>query len=182
MIVVQGEVTEVEYFRRLREMWRIPNLQIVPIPESPETMVNSALSKIERDSRAPYDEVYFVVDVDDSSTRQFDEAFRLAKKLTSKSTSYWFVVSNESFDTWLLGHFEDIRKCNWGRKQIQERLKKGGHLIGSNGKSLSLSFPFVLIDTASEQVDLCDYNEMGKTCSTAVPHLVKRLAELRTIN
>lgn len=180
MLVVQGKVTEVEYFERLRKQWEIPSLRILPISESPERMIDSALVKIDRDSNARYSEVFLVVDVDDTSDKQFEQAFRAARRASRRKTRYTFVVSNESFETWLLGHVQDIRRRNMGRKEIQQILKKQHLLVGAKGKSLSDKFPISKVDDAIGQVDLCDYNDVGKVCSTAVPRLVCHLRELRT--
>lgn len=177
MLVVQGTVTEKEYFKQLRSKWRIPNLKVVAIAESPECLVDSTLRRIGRDNDEQVAEVFFVVDVDDTSDEKFQRAFQSAKSASSDSTRYRFVVSNESFETWLLSHVQDIRGRNIGRKEIQHTLKKKGYLVGRNGKSLGNSFPFCRVDEAMTQVDLCDYNQVGKVCSTAVPHLIRYLRD-----
>ena len=179
MLVVQGKVTEVQYFERLRKQWEIPNLRILPSSESPERMIDSTFVKTDRDSSARYSEVFLVVDVDDTIDKQFEQAFRAARLASRGKTRYTFVVSNESFETWLLGHVQDIRRRNMGRKEIQQVLKKQHLLEGAKGKSLSDKFPISKVDDAIGQVDLCDYNDVGKVCSTAVPHLVCRLRKLR---
>lgn len=115
LLFVQGECTEKDYFELSKRRLRLSSLTIKVESQSPEELIKQTKTTINRHKNAPFSAIYYVVDVDDTSDEQFREAFKAAKDATNRKTEYHFVVSHESFEAWLLAHFEDIRNKNISR-------------------------------------------------------------------
>lgn len=115
LLFVQGECTEKGYFELLKDRLKLQSLTIRVESQSPENLIDRTKTTISRDKDAPFSAIYYVVDVDETSDEQFRQAFKAAKKATNRKTEYHFVVSHESFEAWLLAHFEDIRNKNISR-------------------------------------------------------------------
>lgn len=127
LLFVQGECTEKDYFKLLRSRLRLQSLTIITESQSPEKLIEQTQTTISREDDAPFSAIYYVVDVDDTSDEQFCQAFKAAKDATNRKTEYHFVVSHESFEAWLLAHFEDIRNKNISRTTMGKnyRVEKG---------------------------------------------------------
>lgn len=115
LLFVQGECTEKDYFELLKDRLKLSSLTIKVESQSPENLIDRTKTTISRSKDAPPSAIYYVVDVDNTSDEQFRQAFKAAKKATNRKTEYHFVVSHESFEAWLLAHFEDIRNKNISR-------------------------------------------------------------------
>ncbi|MBP3088421.1 RloB domain-containing protein [Corynebacterium sp. sy017] len=178
MLVLQGEVTEKQYFERLRSTFRIPNLHIVVEPHSPERIVSKSLEAIDRHTGSPFRNVFYVVDVDDFSPDQFQQGFSQARKQVTKDTSFHFVVSNPCFEVWLLAHYENIRGKRLSRVLLSSELVKKGAVKGRNKKHIADQFPIENWKTAMKNVDILAFDEHGISegkASTAIPHLISCL-------
>ena len=124
LLFVQGECTEKDYFKLLRSRLRLPSLTIITESQSPERLIEQTQTTISRENDAPFSAIYYVVDVDETSDEQFRQAFKAAKNATDRNkTEYHFVVSHESFEAWLLAHFEDIRNKNFSRTTMGKRFQ-----------------------------------------------------------
>lgn len=178
LLFVQGECTEKDYFKLLRSRLRLHSLTIITESQSPENLIEQTKTTISREDDAPFSAIYYVVDVDETSDKQFRQAFKAAKKATDRNkTEYHFVVSHESFEAWLLAHFEDIRNKNIPRKTMGEKLQGGERL---NGKRVSDNFPVEDYEQAVKQVTHCAFDEVNReTTSTAMPHLITELIKLK---
>lgn len=121
LLFVQGKCTEKDYFKLLRSRLRLPSLTIITESQSPERFIEQTQTTISRENDAPFSAIYYVVD--DTSDEQFHQAFKAAKKATNRETEYHFVVSHESFEAWLLAHFEDIRNKNISRTTMGKRFQ-----------------------------------------------------------
>ena len=177
LLFVQGECTEKDYFTLLKDHLRLKSLTIKVESQSPENLIDRTKTTISRDKDAPPSAVYYVVDVDDTSDEQFRQAFKAAKNATNRKTEYHFVVSHESFEAWLLAHFEDIRNKNIPRKTMGGTLSELGML---NGKRVSNNFPVEDYEQAVERVTHCAFDEVNReTTSTAMPHLITELIKLK---
>ena len=178
LLFVQGECTEKDYFKLLKRRLRLQSLTIRTESQSPENLIEQTKTTISREDDAPFSAIYYVVDVDETSDKQFRQAFKAAKKATDRNkTEYHFVVSHESFEAWLLAHFEDIRNKNIPRKTMGEKLQGGERL---NGKRVSDNFPVEDYEQAVEQVTHCAFDEVNReTTSTAMPHLITELIKLK---
>ena len=180
LLFVQGECTEKDYFELLKSRLRLQSLTIRDESKSPETLINQTKTTISREKDAPFSAIYYVVDVDETSDEQFRQAFKAAKDATNRKTKYHFVVSHESFEAWLLAHFEDIRNKNYSRKTMGKRLQGRKMLNGSNEKNVSDNFPVEDYEQAVGRVTHCDFDEVNReTTSTAMPHLITELIKLK---
>ena len=183
LLFVQGECTEKDYFALLKRRLRLSSLTIKVESQSPENLIKQTKTTISRDKDAPFSAVYYVVDVDDTSDEQFRQAFKTAKDATNRKTEYHFVVSHESFEAWLLAHFEDIRNKNISRTTMGKRLQGRKMLNGSSEKNVSNNFPVEDYEQAIGQVTHCAFDEVNReTTSTAMPHLITELIKLKPKN
>ena len=177
LLFVQGKCTEKDYFTLLKRCLRLQSLTIKVESQSPENLIKQTQTTISRDKDAPFSAIYYVVDVDDTSDEQFRQAFKAAKDATNRKTEYHFVVSHESFEAWLLAHFEDIRNKNISRTTMGKKLQGGERL---NGKRVSDKFPVEDYEQAVERVTHCAFDEVNReTTSTAMPHLITELIKLK---
>lgn len=182
LLFVQGECTEKD-FELLKSRLRLQSLTIRTKSKSPENLIKQTKTTISRDKDAPFSAVYYVVDVDETSDEQFRQAFKTAKDATNRKTEYHFVVSHESFEAWLLAHFEDIRNKNIPRTTMGKRLQGRKMLNGSNEKNVSNNFPVEDYEQAIGQVTHCAFDEVNReTTSTAMPHLITELIKLKPKN
>jgi len=177
---VQGKCTEKDYFALLRDRLELKSLTIKVESQSPENLIDRTKNTISRHKDAPLSAIYYVVDVDDTSAEQFREAFKAAKDATNRKTEYHFVVSHESFEAWLLAHFEDIRNKNIPRTTMGKKLRDLKMLDGPNEKNVSDDFPVEDYEQAVERVTHCAFDEVNReTTSTAMPHLITELIKLK---
>ena len=178
LLFVQGKCTEKDYFTLLKRCLRLQSLTIKVESQSPENLIKQTQTTISRENDAPFSAIYYVVDVDDTSDEQFRQAFKAAKDATNCcETEYHFVVSHESFEAWLLAHFEDIRNKNISRTTMGKKLQGGERL---NGKRVSDKFPVEDYEQAVERVTHCAFDEVNReTTSTAMPHLITELIKLK---
>ena len=180
LLFVQGECTEKDYFELLKDRLKLSSLTIKVESQSPENLIDRTKTTISRSKDAPPSAIYYVVDVDNTSDEQFRQAFKAAKKATNRKTEYHFVVSHESFEAWLLAHFEDIRNKNIPRTTMGKNLQGRKMLNGSNNKNVSDDFPVEDYEQAIGQVTHCAFDEVDReTTSTAMPHLITELIKLK---
>ena len=181
LLFVQGKCTEKDYFTLLKRCLRLQSLTIKVESQSPENLIKQTQTTISRDKDAPFSAIYYVVDVDDTSVGQFHQAFKAAKDATNCcETEYHFVVSHESFEAWLLAHFEDIRNKNIPRTTMGKNLQGRKMLNGSNNKNVSDDFPVEDYEQAVGRVTHCAFDEVNReTTSTAMPHLITELIKLK---
>ncbi|WP_278720298.1 RloB family protein [Corynebacterium matruchotii] len=180
LLFVQGECTEKDYFKLLRSRLKLQSLTIITESQSPENLVEQTKTTISREDDAPFSAIYYVVDVDETSDEQFRQAFKAAKDATNRKTEYHFVVSHESFEAWLLAHFEDIRNKNIPRKTMGEKLQGRKMLNGPSEKNVSDNFPVEDYEQAVGRVTHCAFDEVNReTTSTAMPHLITELIKLK---
>lgn len=175
LIVVQGEVTEVQYFRMLKQKYRISYLTVHTESHSPEKLVAKSRQYMTQDKDAPYSFVFFVIDVDETKKHQFEQAFSQARNACTRQTTYAFVVSNECFETWLLAHFENIRTRDIPRANLPGMLIQLGAVLPAKPKHLADGFPVEQYKQAAKNCNHADLNELGPTSSTTMPSLLEAL-------
>ncbi|QPK80075.1 RloB domain-containing protein [Corynebacterium lizhenjunii] len=169
-------MTESEYFKQLKRHHRMGSLQIISESDSSPEKIVPATSRVrQHDKNAPFARVFYVVDVDDSTRTQFDQGFQQARQASTRNTACSFVVSNESFDAWLLAYFEDIRGRTIPRDSVSEKLKNLGMLSGTSGKNIDPKFPFSKHDDARKSIDIIEFNQVGESTASAVPNLLDEL-------
>lgn len=129
LIITEGTETEVNYFENMKKIInnRYRNREIqenYPIKvegkgRSTSVLVNEA---IKRKNRENFSKVWVVFDKDDNS--DFDKAIKLAKENNIEVA--W---SNESFELWLLLHFQDLKV---GIKREQYLSNLNNHFKNNN--------------------------------------------------
>ena len=139
LLFVQGECTEKDYFALLKRRLRLSSLTIKTESQSPENLIKQTKTTISRDKNAPFSAIYYVVDVDETSDKQFNQAFKAAKDATNRKTEYHFVVSHECFEAWLLAHFEDIRNKNIPRTTMGKTYRVEKCSMGQAGKTFQIT-------------------------------------------
>ncbi|WP_084965214.1 RloB family protein [Thermoactinospora rubra] len=176
LIVCEGEVTEVEYFERIRDHFRslpvdIRSCKVVGLGRDPASVVDYAIREKDRRAREArakgdvniaYDEVWCVVDVDEHTT--LDHALASARRAGVN-----LVVSLPSFELWILYHFQDYTTpcdCRTVRRQLERH-------IDDYDKRLSRHFPIDRHALAAERArradpDHCRPNRRGRNPSTNV--------------
>ena len=178
LLFVQGECTEKDYFKLLKRCLRLQSLTIITESQSPENLIKQTKTTISRDKNAPFSAIYYVVD--ETSDKQFNQAFKAAKDATNCKTEYHFVVSHESFEAWLLAHFEDIRNKNIPRTTMGKNLQGRKMLNGPSEKKVSDNFTVEDYEQAAGRVTHCAFDEVNReTTSTAMPHLITELIKLK---
>lgn len=148
LIITEGTETEVNYFENIKKIInnRYRNREIqenYPIKvegkgRSTSVLVNEA---IKRKNRENFSKVWVVFDKDDNS--DFDEAIKLAKENNIEVA--W---SNESFELWLLLHFQDLSvgiKRNQYLSNLNNHFKNNNINNGIYNKNISNIFD-VMID------------------------------------
>ena len=106
LIVCEGAKTEPNYFREIRDAYRLntANIDICgkECGSDPLSVVNYAIRKFREDS--DYDRVYCVIDRDKHAT--FDAAIdKLNQTRLAKGVAFIAVTSVPCFEFWLLLHF-----------------------------------------------------------------------------
>ena len=146
LLFVQGECTEKDYFALLKRRLRLSSLTIKVESQSPENLIKQTKTTISRDKNAPFSAIYYVVDVDETSDKQFNQAFKAAKDATNRKTEYHFVVSHECFEAWLLAHFEDIRNKNIPRTTMGKTYRVEKCSMGQAGKTFQITFQWKIMN------------------------------------
>ncbi|WRH66245.1 MAG: RloB family protein [Planktothrix sp. GU0601_MAG3] len=116
LIVCEDEKTEPEYFQQFVDLFPERTLYVRPVGTglSPLGVVNRAIiekAKLEAESKKEFgrDDAVWVVfdkddaDLNDTTRRNFDEAFKIAKQ-----NKFEIAYSNEAFELWFLLHLEEV--------------------------------------------------------------------------
>jgi len=186
LIVCEGKNTEPSYFNQ----FRLSSAVVKPVGEGYNTvsLVERAIQLAKGDK---YDRVWCVFDKDDFSENDFNSAILMAQ-----AQNFGVAYSNQSFEYWLILHFDDHQGGGMHRRdyndKINELLKPFNITYDGNGnKKVSESF-FELLDgidtrTNNKRVDLAvwraerNFNQFDHTSpakeesSTTVFRLVKEL-------
>lgn len=108
LIVTEGEVTEVEYFKCLRAELGLGQRQVVVIGSdgeaAPVQVVKHAQQKLERDDNFKY--VYCVFDMDGDKDR-FEKGIRAVQKMKQHIEKIEAITSVPCFEFWLWLHVTD---------------------------------------------------------------------------
>ena len=133
LVVCEGEKTEPNYFRSLKETWKIPvEVEILEGRGNTLSVVQEAVKRRQEPGSSAYDEVWAVFDRDDFPAERISAAFDLAKKNNVK-----IAFSNEAFELWYILHYED-RSTGLNRQEYQKRLT--GHMRQKYEKNSPVMF------------------------------------------
>ena len=192
LIVTEGEKSEPSYLHALRHAWRVSNVKLEIVSSSkgpnPHNVLESAIRIFENgDSsrnweRKSFDEIYLVFDNDrrDSEVEAVQKvaASTLLKNSRKERVPLHPIVSNPSFELWLLLHFQcQIHMCT--QRELETKLKT--HLVALC-KDYSRSFrkldPQTDVAIANAGVLRKNGSAIGaEYCFTAMDDLVRRLRE-----
>lgn len=118
LIVCQGTVTEVEYFRHFE--LATADIRVLGQAYDPEKLVQFALDLRAAAQRGkyPYQQVWCVFDKDDTAPGNFNAAIQRAQ--ANGLEAAW---SNQAFEYWLLLHFDPHPGGGMGRAACGQRLE-----------------------------------------------------------
>lgn len=168
LIVTEGIKTEVMYVQSLVQYLNATGVKVQSpktkgIGKDPLNVLREA-DGIRRADTEGFDSTWILVDVDEHATLKdcLDEAQELGIHV---------IVSNPSFEVWLLWHFEDMNKhCT--NKDLRDRLKSLGH----EGKAVARKFPYenyvdavARANSGGRKVASC---QKGSNPSSAMPVLL----------
>jgi hypothetical protein len=130
LIVCEGEKTECNYFKEIRQKARIGSAHIYVVPSEsgtdPKTVVKSAEEAFKRKGRS-FERVYAVFDRDDH--QEYANAIHMADARNQKlindgkqHVTFEAIVSVPCFELWLLLHFEDVQ-TSIHREAVFKRLR-----------------------------------------------------------
>lgn len=140
LIVCEGENTEPSYFNQFRISSAI--VKSVGVGFNTISLVNKAL---ELSQKGKFDKIWCVFDKDDFKDEDFNSAIQIAK-----DNNFGIGYSNQSFEYWLILHFNDHQGGSMHRKQynkkINELLKPFKIIYDGNGSKLISEEFFELLD------------------------------------
>jgi len=134
LIVCDGENTEPNYFDQLR--FRSVTVKTVGEGYNTLSLVKRA---IQLQQKGNYEKVWVVFDKDDFGDEAFHKAIRLAEQ-----NDFGIAWSNQSFEYWLILHFEDhqgggLHRDNYGDK-INRYIEPEAHYDSEGSKAISEDF------------------------------------------
>ena len=146
-IVSEGTVTEPEYLEQLRELYKNDtyNLKIQKHRKSGNNPAR-LLAKINEVIKNDFilgDHAFIIVDKDEWTEDHFNKLLAWSKK----KGCYHLIVSNPSFEYWLLLHFEEGDGVN-SRKKCDQKLEQ--YLPGFQ-KHLDLSLTRTMVEEATDR-------------------------------
>ncbi|MDW8231085.1 MAG: RloB family protein [Saprospiraceae bacterium] len=149
----EGERTEPDYFNHLRRYFRLTTVEVEIVKGAGNTLqlVKKACSLAKKDE---YDHVWVVFDKDDFPSDHFDQAVDEAR-----SSGFEVAYSNQSFEYWLLLHFEDHQGGKMPRSDYSPKLNDYFRLYGLSFDSKGLSrklFELLVVplDSKKSRMDL----------------------------
>ena len=181
LILVQGKVTEKEYFKKLVDIrgWKTSvSVTVTPCPEAPDIMVRRAEKLY-----SGYDLTFVVTDVDDFTQPQFEAARTIAARVKNYK-KLKIVVTYPKFDLWLCAHYVPVKtNCDnaWvSKKEAELNILKPPR--GANQqhrrKHVPEDFPFEDVDTATKNINLEDYGFWSSQGSTSIPRMISEIDAL----
>jgi len=146
LIVCEGKNTEPSYF----EQFKLSSATIKALGNGNNTisLVNQA---IELNSKNSYDQVWCVFDKDSFAASNFNKAIK-----TAKANGFGVAYSNQSFEYWLILHFEDHQGGGMNRKDYSKTINEyinplGAKYDGNGSKKISEEFFELLNGKSSNQ-------------------------------
>lgn len=114
LIVCEGEKTEINYLKQLKNFFRLNNITIDIIPSKNSNPLQVVKFAKKKNDLFDYNEVYCVFDKDTHAnfTKAQEECEKYIKKYIKKDKNFKFeaIISNPCFEFWILLHFEYTAK------------------------------------------------------------------------
>lgn len=181
LIMIQGQVTENEYFSRLihsRGWNEGVAITITVESEAPDIMVGKA-----EQLNTEYDYVYVVTDVDDYTNAQFSNAFGKTQRKSNRN-SLRLVVSNPKFELWLCAHYTLMKQgCDASyvtRKEEELRILESSRNSKQNHrrKHLASDFPIDDVDVAISNTNAVAFGIWNFIGATSIPSMIEEIDKL----
>lgn len=178
-LLVQGKVTEPEYFDRMKQLrdWgKKAAIKMDRYPKDPKTMAERAERMVAQEDS---DVVFIVFDWDDSPQSQVVEAVRITNKRANREKLY-AAISYPKFDLWLCAHRRTMKQgCDSSKvtqieKQLQILEPKGAQLR----KHMPADFEYHDYKKAELNTNSVGFGEWDEQGSTAIPSLIRYLDSL----
>jgi hypothetical protein len=147
LIVCEGKNTEPSYF----EQFKLSSATIRALGNGNNT-ISLVRQAIDLNTKGTYDQVWCVFDKDSFSASNFNNAIK-----TAKANGFNVAYSNQSFEYWLLLHFEDHQGGGMNRKDYAKTINKyinplGAKYDGSGTKKISEEF-FELLNGKNSKLE-----------------------------
>lgn len=188
-IICQGKVTEVDYFKRLKEVcgWKQVRIDRGSAGKSPQGLLDYARAKVQRGEG--WDVIFIVVDVDNDSAQSLRKVCQACMKASQarKGTVYHLVVTDPAIELWLCWHLEK-RKTHQELGQLQAFLANKSMLVTSQGqsrkgaKNISTSFPVGDYRMAMNNAVEIGLNEVGQNPSSSVGAMIREIIRINEEN
>jgi hypothetical protein len=185
LIVTEGEKTEINYFKEIRQYFRLPSaiVHVCPADGTNPLQVVKYASEYCQKMRS-WERIFCVIDRDDHA--HYDDALRLAAELDGQHRNdekqpiaFQAIPSNPCFELWLLLHFQRT-EAHTHRDDVVRLL---GRYMHGYQKSLDGIFEstYVRLETAYENAQRLRerLERPGVNPSTDVDILVRLLCTLR---
>lgn len=187
LICCQGTATEPQYFRRLASLRKWGNVQIDSEAKDPAKVLAHAETLNGR-KNPNYDYVFIIVDLDNDSIEELKRVSASCQKKTklSKNSKYHLVLSNPSFDVWLVWHLKplthqapiaDLQQLLQKEEMLVRKSKKGS-LRSGTPKTISENFPFENLESAISNAIKVDLDVVGGHPSTSIPAMIELVDSL----
>jgi len=181
LILVQGEVTEKEYFKKLVDIrgWKASvSVTVAVCAEAPDIMAKQAEKRYN-----DYDRTFVVTDVDDFTPSQFETARSISRRAKNRERLK-IVVTCPKFDLWLCAHHVQV-KSNCDRAWVTKKEAELNILRPPRGanqqhrrKHIPENFPFEFTDIAIKNVNLAEYGYWSVQGSTSIPKMIEEIDAL----
>lgn len=173
LIFCQGQVTEVQYFKAVKEYLGRSQFQIKGQRRS-TAPTKAAEEGIREAKRLDCDEVYIVVDTDDFQDHQ--RAIKVCTNASNKHFRAHLVVSNPSFELWLLLLSNPHFAADLHRDQIAKTVREKRILGGTNGKHLLVELDGdAWLGSEIPSSRIAPLDALAPSPSSAVWHVVERM-------
>lgn len=173
VIFVEGQ-TEKQYFNGLKQ--RITTVTIDPrFEKNPKDMVKEAKKVIRGEWNKDKDELWFVLDNEETNKRQTPEYWQALTHFseTNPKISTNICISNVCFETWLLAHFQN-HGLNQNAHQLERALSSALNDTYQKGGKLKVD---TFLDRTTTALQNANTSPLS-TCPpplghTHIPHMLK---------
>lgn len=139
LVVTNGEVTELQYFKGLERELGDVVIEVRHFRKDPSALATTAKDLKDREANAGnmasgrgvdgFQRVYVVTDVDDFTVKQLQEARRICK-----DGGMELVINNPCFEVWLIDHIIRCPDVFWETKDAERKAAELGIVSGSRNK------------------------------------------------
>lgn len=183
LLLVEGAVTEKQYFEKLKELrnWSKKIAVVVqPLREGPEYMAERGENYLNAEG---YDKVIVVFDKDEVPPEKIKSAVARSKKPKNRDRLF-ICISAPKFELWLCAHYQTMKQACDDRKvtEVEERLQILGAPRSAKQnhrrKHMSPDFPYGDFEIASKNTNVEEFGKWNSQGSTSIPKVIELLDNL----